>query len=201
MIITREQLKQNTGVDYYDGSFIHERFAYKWFRDKTLPIGNIVSFRAPAKVEAEFMIDLEDKLSKDYIYSEDMVHFCWELPLTNLFGGVALQRLLCSIIGDVLSGIIQKTIEIEGDDIFVRDEFIQHKIVQTRGKASVSIAVEKNGAILCHTGINVKAGNEAPAFAYSTNMTDEQVLIFQKTVIEQFYKTTNSIFVATTKVI
>ena len=37
----------------YDGNLIHSRFAYKFFRDKTLPIGNIVAFRAPMQVEAE----------------------------------------------------------------------------------------------------------------------------------------------------
>jgi hypothetical protein len=185
----------------YNGSFIHDRFAYKYFRDKVLPIGNIVAFRAPAKVEAEFMIDLEDKLTKDYIYSQDMVHFCWELPLTNLFGGVAFQRLFCSIIGDILGNIIQVPIDIEGDDIFVCKEFIQGGITQLRGKASVSIACKRNGAILCHTGINIVAGKDAPIFAYSTNMTDEQINKFMVDVIKQFYQTTQDIFKATTKTI
>ena len=34
----------------YDGSFIHKRFAYRYFRERTLPIGNIVSFVAPVEV-------------------------------------------------------------------------------------------------------------------------------------------------------
>ena len=53
-------------VPLYDGDLIHSRFAYKHFRDKTLPIGNIVAFRAPMKVEAEGMIDSEDILNADY---------------------------------------------------------------------------------------------------------------------------------------
>ena len=59
MIITDQKV--------YDGSFIHKRFAYKYFRDKTLAVGNIVSFVAPVEVTLN-LIDLEDSLEKDYIF-------------------------------------------------------------------------------------------------------------------------------------
>jgi hypothetical protein len=184
----------------YDGSFIHQRFAYKYFRDKTIPTGNIVAFRAPARV-TDNLIDLEDALDKDYIFSTDMIHFCWEKPSIDLWGGVAFQRLFNTYIGDILGSITQKQVEICNDDIFVKEEFIQGGITQLRGKASVSIACERNGAVLCHTGINICAGKEAPAFAYSTNMNNMQIEEFIKTVIQQFYNATQSIFIATTKVI
>jgi hypothetical protein len=187
--------------DIYDGSLIHSRFAYKFFRDKVIPIGNIVAFVAPMKVETEFMVDLEDVLSKDFIYSEKAVNFCYELPLVNLWGGVAFQRLYNSMIADTLAKTIQSPIEVSGDDIFVCKEFTQGGIVQTRGKASVSIVCERQGAVLGHTGINIIAGKEAPAFAYSTNMTDEQAENFMKECIKTFYQTVNSIFIATSKVI
>jgi hypothetical protein len=201
MIVTREQLKEVTGVDYYDGSIIHNRFAYKFFRDKTHPVGNIITFVSPTIVEADNMIDLEDVITKDFIYSDSMVNFCFELPTTNLWGGVAFQRLYNSIIGNILADIIKEQIEVDGDDIFVRKEFTNKGIVITRGKSSVSIVTEKNGAILGHTGINVKAGEKAPAFAYSTNMSPLEVEEFQKKCIEAFYQTAHSIFIATTKVI
>ena len=201
MIINRETLKQLSGCDYYDGSLIHSRFAYKFFRDKVTPVGNIISFVAPAKVEAEHMLDLEDVLTNDFIYSESMIHFCFELPMTNLFGGVAFQRLFNSIVGDILAKSIGEQVEVEGDDIFVRKEFVNKGIVQLRGKSSVSIVTECRGAILGHTGINIKAGDEAPAFAYSTNMSGGQVPAFQSKCTEAFYQTAQSIFIATTKVI
>ena len=62
-------------INVYDGDLIHQRFAYKFFRNKTLPIGNILAFRAPMKVEADGMIDLEDTLDNDYIYSDDAINF------------------------------------------------------------------------------------------------------------------------------
>jgi hypothetical protein len=201
MIITREKLNEMTGCDYYNGSIIHSRFAYKFFRDKTHPVGNIVTFVAPAIVETEFMIDLEDVISKDFIYSENMIHFCFELPTTNLWGGVAFQRLFNSIIGDVLAGVINKPVEVDGDDIFIREDFVNRGIAHVRGKSSVSIVAEKQGAILGHTGINITAGDKAPTFAYSTNMNPAQVEAFQMKCIEVFYQTAHSIFIATTKVI
>jgi hypothetical protein len=200
MILNRDEVKQIFGVDYYDGSQIHSRLAYKCFRDKVVPIGNIVAFRSPTTVTTN-LIDLEDAITKDYIHSADMINFCFELPLSNLWGGVAFQRLYNSMIADVLAKTIQAPIEVSGDDIFVCKEFTQGGIIQTRGKASVSIVCERQGAILGHTGINIVAGKEAPAFAYSTNMTNEQAEKFMKECIEVFYRTVNSVFIATSKVI
>ena len=67
-------------IKVYDGNIIHNRFAYTYFRNNTLPIGNIVAFRAPMLVEADGMIDLEDTLKNDYIYSDDAINFIWEIP-------------------------------------------------------------------------------------------------------------------------
>ena len=79
-------------IKVYDGLLIHKRFAYKYFRKTTLPIGNIVAFRAPMHVEADGMIDNEDILKNDFIYSEDAINFCWEIPNLDPFGAVAYQR-------------------------------------------------------------------------------------------------------------
>jgi uncharacterized Fe-S cluster-containing radical SAM superfamily protein len=102
---------------------------------------------------------------------------------------------------DNLGDIIDKPIEVDGDDIFVHDEFICKGVAIPKGKASVSIVTECRGAILGHTGINISAGDKAPSFAYSTNMSEEQAVQFQMKCIEAFYHTVHSLFVATTKVI
>jgi hypothetical protein len=184
----------------YDGSFIHKRFAYKYFRDRTLPIGNIVSFAAPVEVTLN-LIDLEDSLEKDYIYSDSMVNFCWEIPNLDPFGAVCFQRLFNTAIANILHKIINKPIEMKGDDIMVYAEHNQGGIVQQKGKASVSITYSKENVAIGHTGVNVTAGKRAPAFAYSTNLTPEQTEQFQKAVIDQFYSMVDNIFIATTKVI
>ena len=65
----------------------------------------------------------------------------------------------------------------------------------------MSITYTKDGAALGHTGINVRAGDRAPSFAYSTNMTDDQIKTFQDAVVEMFYAINDDMFLATTKII
>ena len=184
----------------YDGSFIHKRFAYKYFRDKTLPIGNIVSFVAPVEVTLN-LIDLEDSLEKDYIYSESMINFCWEIPNLDPFGAVCFQRLFNTSIANILYKEINKPIEMKGDDIIIHADHDQGGVHQTKGKASVSITYSKDNVAIGHTGININAGKKAPAFAYSTNLSPEQAVKFQNTVHHQFYTMVDNIFIATSKVI
>ena len=189
-------------IPIYDGDLIHHRFAYTYFRNRTLPIGNILAFRAPMKVEADGMIDLEDTLKNDYIYSEDAINFCWEIPGLDSFGAVAWQRLFNTQIANILSTeYLKAPIEVDGDDLMVHKEHDQHGIIQPKGKCSVSITYARDGAALGHTAINVTAGRKAPAFAYSTNLTDEQCDAFMKNVIDMFYQMNDDMFIATTKLI
>ena len=191
-----------TDIPIYDGDLIHHRFAYTYFRNRTLPIGNILAFRAPMKVEADGMIDLEDTLKNDYIYSEDAINFVWEIPNLDFFGAVAFQRLLNTQIANVLgSQYLNAPIEVDGDDLIVHKEFEQHGIIQPKGKCSVSITYCSNGTALGHTAINVTAGRQAPAFAFSTNLNDNDCDSFMKDVIDMFYAMNDDMFIATTKII
>ena len=201
MKINRDQLKQITGYDYYEGNLIHEPFAYKIFREEVLPIGNIVAFIAPMKVETEGMIDLEDVLAHDYIYSDLAINFVWEIPILCPFGATAFQRYFNTQIANILYKYIKKPIEMNGDDIMVHDQFKgSDNSIQNIGKASVSITYSKNNTALGHTAININAGMSAPKFAYSTNLDNEQSDNFIKEVIDCFYKTVDSIWVSTRKI-
>jgi len=189
-------------INVYDGDLIHQRFAYKFFRNKTLPIGNILAFRAPMKVEADGMIDLEDTLDNDYIYSDDAINFVWEIPGLDALGAVAWQRLFNTQLANFLSTqFINSPIEVDGDDLIVHKEFEQHGIVQQKGKCSVSITYVRDGAALGHTAINVVAGRQAPGFAYSTNLTDDQCENFMRGVVDMFYEMNDDMWLATTKII
>jgi len=191
-----------SNIKVYDGKLLHSRFAYNFFREKTLPIGNIIAFRAPMQVETEGMIDSEDVLNNDFIYSDDAINFLWEIPNLDAFGAVAYQRLLNTQIANILSTkYINAPIEVDGDDLIVHKEHTQGGVTQQKGKCSVSITYTKNNVALGHTGINILAGKKAPAFAFSTNLTDEQVNSFMKDVIELFYTMNDDIFIATSKVI
>lgn len=194
MIITRDQLKEVFGEDLYGGSQIHGRFSYKFFKKEVNPLGNIVSFIAPMLV-TDNLIDLEDSLNKDYIYSDLAMNFIMEIPNKDIWGGVLFQRLLNAQVGSLLcEKYLQTEGYVDGDDIMVKwgDE---HK------KASVSIAAQKNGAVLIHLGINIKAGDRAPQFAFSTNLSEEKALEFMADVENIFYSILKDVFVATTKIV
>lgn len=194
MIIKRDQLKELTGSDYYCGKALHERLAYKLYKKEVHPLGNIISFIAPMTV-IENLIDLEDSLNKDYIYSESAMNFLMEIPGKDLWGGILFQRLLNAQVGSLLcSKYLETDGYVDGDDIMVKhgDEY---------KKASVSIAAEKNGAVLIHLGININAGPKAPQFAFSTNLSEEKAVDFMTEVEGIFYSILNDVFVATTKVV
>jgi hypothetical protein len=187
----------------YDGKFIHQRFAYRYYKKQVSPYGNIVAFRAPMFV-TDALIDLEDSMSQDFIFSDDAINFCWEIPNLDAFGAVAFQRLFNTLISNALSQFIkiQDTryllkesdyFKMKGDDILVR--LGEHK------KASVSITYSKDNVSIGHTGINIKAGDKAPNFAFSTELTDNNAEEFMLNVINIFNATVADIFVATTKVI
>lgn len=200
MIVNRTELKQVTGVDYYDGNLIHKPFAYYFFRNKILPIGNIIVFRAPMKVETGGMIDLEDVLAHDYIYSDDAINICWQIPHLNSIGTIAFQRLFNTQIANILHEFIQKPIMVDGDDIMVLSEFEgSDGKLHDKGKASVSIAYARNDISLSHTAININTGTQAPGFAYSTQLTDEQCQQFMEKVIDMFYQLVDELNVASLK--
>lgn len=194
MIINRDQLKEVTGSDYYCGKAIHDRFAYKFYKKDVSPLGNIVSFIAPMEV-TDNLIDLEDSLNKDFIYSESAMNFIMEIPNQNIWGGVLFQRLLNAQVGSLLcEKYLKAEGYVDGDDIMIKEG-------QRYKKASVSIAAEKNGAVLIHLGINIDAGTRAPDFAYSTNLSDDQAYEFIADVEGIFHSIIQDVFVATTKIV
>lgn len=189
-------------INVYDGKILHSRFAYKYFQTRTLPIGNIITFRAPMQVEAEGMIDSEDVMKNDFIYSEDAINFLWEIPYLDPFGAVAWQRLFNAQMANILSAkYIKAPIEVDGDDLIVHKEFTQGGVTQVKGKCSVSITYSKNNVALGHTGINITAGKKAPAFAYSTGLSESEANMFMQEIIDMFYAMNDDMFIATTKVI
>lgn len=186
----------------YNGDLIHKRFAYQFLRDQVNPIGDIICFRGGMNVTTN-LIDQEDLLNKDYIFSSDAVNFVWEIPNLCPFGAVAFQRLFNTQVANILSvQYIHKPIEVDGDDLLVHDEFIgSDGSTQKRGKASVSITYSTNNIAIGHTGINIDAGKGAPNFAYSTRLTDAQVASFMNDVNATFYNVIRDVNIATTKVI
>ncbi|MDB4396044.1 DUF366 family protein [bacterium] len=185
----------------YNGDLIHKRFAYEYFRKNVSAYGNVVAFRAPMDV-TENLIDLEDTLSNDFIASKDAINFCWEIPNLCPLGAVSFQRLFNTAIAKSLSRYIGAPIEMDGDDLMVQKEFTgSDDLVRSSGKVSVSITYSVDSVALGHTAININAGPEAPGFAFSSDLNDNQVESFMTEVINYFNEEVKDQFVATTKVI
>lgn len=193
----------NKEITHYDGSLIHQRFAYRYFGKQVHHLGNIMAFRGSMEV-TDNLVDLEDALKNDYIYSEDAIQFVWELPNVCRFGAVCFQRLFAAKVAQLLWEEGVPGVSIEGDDIMVNNEFVSdhHSLVLPKGKASVSICHEVNGASLGHLAVNISAGAKAPAFAYSTRDVlgdTDKLMKFTNNVINEFYGMIDDIFVATSK--
>jgi len=187
-------------IKSYDGMYLRKRFAYDHFLDKTQPIGNIIAFRAPIAVSVDKLVDKSNIIREEGLYSDDAINFCIEIPNISLFAGVCFQRLFNTCMGNILAAqFLQCDVEIDGAAIIIYKESEEHGIIKTKGKASVSDVTLVDGAVLIHTGINIKAGKKAPITAYSTNLDDNQSIVFMRQGIEYFYGVMHEIFVETTK--
>jgi hypothetical protein len=149
------------------------------------------------------LIDLEDKNNNDFIYSDDALSFCWEIPNMNAIGAVFFQRLFVQEIANIfrtdIFGLFD--VEVRGDDLMLRKRGMGENNKEEWGKASVSITKVTDEVALGHVGININAGYRAPSFAFSLFLTDEQVNTLAGQVKVIFDDILADCFVATTKVI
>jgi hypothetical protein len=181
----------------YDGSLIHKRFGYEFYRKEYNPSGVVVVFRGNMDVTTN-LIDLEDKINDDYIYSDDAINVCWEIPSMSPLGAVFFQRLFINYVAQSIQQMCGFfDIKVDGDDIMIKkdqgDEF---------KKASVSITKVVDGDIaLGHLGLNIIAGEQAPSFAFSLGLNEIQVEKLSQKINDMFYDTLKDCFIATTKVV
>ncbi len=127
----------------------------------------VVAFAGPCEVDCDRMVDLEDVLNDDYIYSKKMLHFIVEIFGITLQEGVLLQRLFSSIVQDRVNIMNEQAqIKRRGDDLFYRNT----------AKLSVSICTLSPTSILIHTGLNIDSQGtpvEAAGLASDLNMEDQ----------------------------
>lgn len=108
----------------------------------------VVGFCGPCDVTVERMVDLEDVLNGDNIYSSQMLHFIVEVFGMSLREGVLLQRLFTSQLQQRLNEQLgDNSIERRGDDLFF----------DRTQKLSVSICTASPTSILIHTGLNIES--------------------------------------------
>lgn len=184
----------------YKGNQLSPMFVY----NETKGVANIVLFRGPMSLNSNDLVDAEDKVNNDSIHSRDAINIIAELPFVDLVGGVALQRIMIRKIVDVLQSMVSNVYWlIDGDDI----KFCKAPVSQPDyKKLSVSIATKTATSVLIHIGLNIFAGQNAPAFAGSlidiVNVLekDEKVYEFMRNIADAITIELNDIYEASMKV-
>ena len=90
----------------------------------------------------------------------------------------------------------------DGDDLMVQKTFVgSDGVTRNEGKVSVSITYSMENVAVGHTAVNIDAGKDAPGFAFSSLLSDEEAEAFMTEVIDYFNAEVKDQFVATTKII
>lgn len=170
----------------YDGSQLRSLFAYL---DHGVLGDSIVAWAGPCDVSFDHMVDGEDLLEKSFIRSNKMIHFVVEIFDEKLLTGVAIQRLLSTIVRDIiLKSHPQLSITRDGDDLY-----------WDKKKLNVSIATSSPRSTMIHLGINITNENTPVATCALSDFHIPHVE-FAKNVMDAFCREFESMKVATQKV-
>lgn len=162
---------------------------HRIYRNQKIQGDAIVAFIGECDVKLTEMVDIEDVINNEPIYSKKMLSFICEIFNINLPEGVLRQRLLITTIKEVLEMDYNMKVRRNGDDLFINDK-----------KLSVSIATKSATSVLIHTGINIDPEG-APIAATGLNIIpDINVKDFAKKVMDRYCEETEDIMLATTKV-
>ena len=171
----------------YDGTQLSPHFIYKNYN----LMGNaIIAFEGPCEVKLSEMVDIEDVINNEPIYSEHMLHFIAEFFNTDLICGVYMQRLLVTTIKEQIEAISDMKIIRKGDDLFVNNK-----------KLSVSIATKSPTSVLIHTALNVVTNNTPiETSGLKTDLQINNVEEFANNILNAYNEEVKDIYLATTKV-
>lgn len=170
----------------YIGSQLAPHWIYKNFK---IQGDAIVAFCGECEVKLSEMVDIEDVINKEPIYSKYMLSFISEQFNTELVEGVFRQRLLITIIKETLEKRGFKA-ERNGDDLFVNNK-----------KLSVSIATKSLTSVLIHTGLNILSqGAPIDVSGLESDMGIKDIKEFAKEVMERYSLELEDIILASTKV-
>lgn len=170
----------------YEGWQLSPHWIYKNFK---LQGDAIVAFVGECEVKLTEMVDIEDVINNEPIYSKSMLSFISEQFNVGLVEGVFRQRLLICIIKEALEKRGYK-ITRNGDDLFFEDK-----------KLTVSIATKSVNSILIHTGININSdGAPVKASGLASELGLSDIKEFAKEIMDKYSQEIDDIILASTKV-
>lgn len=170
----------------YEGWQLSPHWIYKNFKIQ----GDVtVAFCGECEVKLTEMVDIEDVINNEPIYSKSMLSFISEQFNVGLVEGVFRQRLLICIIKEALERRGVKVIR-SGDDLFVDGK-----------KLTVSIATKSLTSILIHTGINIDSeGAPVKACGLKNDLGISDIKTFAAEILEKYSEELDDIEMASTKV-
>lgn len=170
----------------YEGWQLSPHWIYKNFKIQ----GDVtVAFCGECEVKLTEMVDIEDVINNEPIYSKSMLSFISEQFNVGLVEGVFRQRLLICIIKEALERRGVKVIR-SGDDLFVDEK-----------KLTVSIATKSLTSILIHTGINIDSeGAPVKACGLKNDLGICDIKTFAAEILEKYSEELDDIEMASTKV-
>lgn len=148
----------------------------------------IVAFVGEVEVKLTEMVDIEDVLANEPIYSKKMLNFIiehFDLPLCE---GICRQRIFIAIIKETLEAR-EKKITRDGDDLFYEGR-----------KLTVSIATKSPTSTLIHTGVNILKEGAPIEVSCLDEMNIGNIEEFAQEIMERYKKEIESVKIALTKV-
>jgi hypothetical protein len=170
----------------YIGSQLSPHWIYRNF---DLMGDAIVAFCGECEVKLSEMVDIEDVINNEPIYSKYMLSFISEQFDVGLNEAVLRQRLLMCIIKEVLEERGVFVIR-NGDDLMIDGR-----------KLSVSIATKSITSILIHTGLNILSdGAPIKASGLTSELGIKDIKEFALEVMKRYSEELKDIKFAGTKV-
>lgn len=170
----------------YEGYQLAPHWIYKNFK---IQGDAIVGFIGECEVKLTEMVDIEDVINNEPIYSKNMLSFITEQFNVDLVEGVFRQRLLICIIKEALERRGFKVTR-SGDDLFVNDK-----------KLTVSIATKSLTSVLIHTGINIDStGAPVAACGLENDLGINDIKEFAQEIMKNYVEELDDIVMASTKV-
>jgi len=170
----------------YNGEQLSSHFALRKFN---IMGDSLVAFVGKCNINGDYMVDMEEVLAGDTIYSPKMLHFIAEFFGMNLREVVLWQYLLVSLaMSSLMSQKKGLEIERDGDDLFVGED-----------KLSISIATVSPVSAMIHLGINIETkGIDYPTIGLKElNIHPQGFAIY---ILEAFAKEVDEVGKAVSKV-
>lgn len=168
MILMNEQVGILTNNGPYECSLVKQKWSHSILRDDISPLGNILTFECPTNIGS---LSLEKSLV-----------LAAELPNVNMFGGVSFMRLYCTLIGSLLSQIIDKDCYVNESCIIVEDK-----------QSSISLINHVKESTLFNIVFSTKFREDI----FGLDLSPDNKLLFQEKSIQCFHHLTKSIFIET----